>query len=343
MVYGAQSGTSQCWKRKLNRSERFAAQFGLNLPLVQGPMGGISGPRLVAAVADAGALGILPIWHLDLQRARAAIAETFDMTKRTFAVNIRADLHQQNHIACALDAGVTAFHLFWGDPAASMAAIRQGSGRMIATVSDADTTKAALDSGALALIAQGVEAGGHVFGSAPLDALLDEVLTLAGNTPVIAAGGLTDSGDVVNVLDQGAAGALLGTRFVATPESDAHEVYHRALISAQAEDTVRTCCFDISWPNAPHRVLRNSTYRRWEEAGMPAPGARPGEHASVATIAGRVEFPRYHAHPPTKAMTGDVEAMTLYAGTGVAKIASILPAAEIVREIGLALAQRPQR
>lgn len=327
----------------MNRSERFAAQFALHLPLVQGPMGGISGPRLVAAVAEAGALGILPIWHLDLQRARAAIDETFNSTRRTFAVNIRADLHQQDHIACALDAGVTAFHLFWGSPAASMVAIRRGRGRMIATVSDADTTKAALDSGALALIAQGGEAGGHVFGSAPLDTLLEEVLGLAGDTPVIAAGGLTDSSDVVEVLDQGAAGALLGTRFVATPESDAHEVYHRALIAAKADDTVRTCCFDISWPNAPHRVLRNSTYRIWEEAGMPSAGARPGEHESVATIAGRVEFPRYHAHPPTKAMTGDVEAMTLYAGTGVAKITSIRPAAEIIHEIGLALAQRPER
>lgn len=327
----------------MNHSERFAAQFGLELPLVQGPMGGISGPRLVSAVAEAGALGILPIWHLDLEKVRATIAGTFGATKRTFAVNIRADLNQQDHIACALDAGVTAFHLFWGDPAASMAAIRRWNARMIATVSDTDTTKAALDSGAVALIAQGVEAGGHVFGSTPLDALLEEVIALAGDTPVIAAGGLADSTDVLDVLDQGAAGALLGTRFVATPESDAHEVYHRALIAAHAEDTVRTCCFDISWPDAPHRVLRNSTYRMWEEAGMPAPGARPGEHESVATIAGRVELPRYHAHPPTSAMTGNVEALTLYAGTGVAKIKSILPAAEIVREIGLALAKRRQR
>ena len=327
----------------MNRTERFITQFALDLPIVQGPMGGISGPRLVAAVAEAGALGILPIWHLDLQRARTAIAETFASTQRTFAVNLRADLRQLDHIACAFDAGVTDFHLFWGDPAALMSAIRRGRGRMIATVSDADTTKAALDSGALALIAQGGEAGGHVFGSAPLNALLEEVLGLAGDTPVIAAGGLTDSSDVVDVLDQGAAGALLGTRFVATPESDAHEVYHRALIAAQAADTVRTCCFDISWPNAPHRVLRNSTYRIWENAGMPAAGARPGEHESVATIAGRAEFPRYHAHPPTKAMTGDVEAMTLYAGTGVTKITSIRSAAEIVHDIGLALAQHPRR
>ena len=141
----------------MNHSERFAAQFGLELPLVQGPMGGISGPRLVSAVAEAGALGILPIWHLDLEKVRAAIAGTFGATKRTFAVNIRADLNQQDHIACALDAGVTAFHLFWGDPAASMAAIRRWNARMIATVSDTDTTKAALDSGAVALIDRGLK------------------------------------------------------------------------------------------------------------------------------------------------------------------------------------------
>lgn len=326
----------------MNHGKRFAELFGLDLPLVQGPMAGISGPKLVSAVAEAGALGILPIWHLELENARSAIAGTCEATPRPFAVNIRADLYQLDHIACALDAGVTTIHLFWGDPAASMSVIRRGNARMIATVSDADSTKAALDSGAVALIAQGVEAGGHVFGSTPLETLLNEVIALAGDTPVIAAGGLADNTDVLEVLDQGAAGALLGTRFVATPESEAHEVYHRALIDARAEDTVRTCCFDISWPDAPHRALRNSTYRMWEAAGKPASGARPGEHEIVATIPGFGELPRYHPHPPTSAMTGNVEALTLYAGTGVAKIKSILPAAEIVREIGLALAKRHQ-
>lgn len=324
----------------MSGSEHFIALFDLEVPLVQGPMGGISGPRLVSAVAEAGALAILPIWYLDLPAARAAIAEARAATSRSFAVNIRADLDQGDHIACALDAGVTTIHLFWGDPASSMPMIRGRNARMIATVSDTDTAKAALDAGAGALIAQGVEAGGHVLGSTPLGLLLDEVMPLAGDTPVIAAGGLADSTDVLEVIDRGAAGALLGTRFVATPESDAHDIYRQALIDARAEDTARTCCFDISWPDAPHRVLRNSTLRRWEDAGMPAAGSRPGEGEIVAEIPGLGAVPRYHTSPPIGAMRGEVEALAQYAGTGVTKIRSIVSASEIVREIGSALAAR---
>jgi len=92
-------------------------------------------------------------------------------------------------IAAATDLGVGIVHLFWGDPAASMGAIRRGGARMIATVSDAATTRQALDAGAAALIAQGVEAGGHVLGSMPLKELLPLVVEMAGDvrSPRLAA------------------------------------------------------------------------------------------------------------------------------------------------------------
>ena len=134
----------------------FTRKFNLRVPIVQGPMGGVAGPELVAAVANAVGLGILPIWHQPAQMAARAIAETQALTDSAFGVNLRADLVQIEHIRTALDAGVSIIHLFWGDPSDSMGQIDAAGARMIATIGDAEAAKVALDAGASALIAQGV-------------------------------------------------------------------------------------------------------------------------------------------------------------------------------------------
>jgi NAD(P)H-dependent flavin oxidoreductase YrpB (nitropropane dioxygenase family) len=314
----------------------FMRAFHLTVPIVLAPMGGVAGPRLVAAAANAGALAILPIWFGSPAAATNAIARTRALTKKSFAVNLRADLAQHDLIAAAIDGGVSIIHLFWGDPAPSMPAIRRAGVRMIATVSDSDTTKAALDAGAVALIAQGVEAGGHVFGTTALAILIPRVFTeAAGTVPVAAAGGIMDADDVVRVLKLGASAAVLGTRLVATEESEAHADYKRALINARAGDTVLSTCFDGFWPNAAHRTLKNSTFRAWDGAGRPPAGARPGEGDIVMRIAGVVEVPRYHATTPTESMNGDCEPMALYAGTGVGNVMDIRPAGDVIKEIAI--------
>lgn len=317
----------------------FTRLFGLHYPIVQGPMGGVSGPGLVAAVANAGGLGVLPIWVFEEpEHAAYVVRETQSLTDRPFAVNLRADLVQLDHIHAALDAGVSIIHLFWGDPAPSMAPVRAGGARMIATVGDAGAARAAVDAGASALIAQGVEAGGHVLGETPLRDLLPSVIEVAGDVPVIAAGGLADADDVARVIAQGAAGALLGTRFAASEESDAHDEYKRLLMGAPEGATVRSLCFDLEWPDAPHRTLRNSTFAAWERAGFPAPGARPGEGDVVLRMPDGMELPRYSAYPPGRGMSGELEAAALYAGTGVDKVREVLPAGEIVRMLSSRLA-----
>jgi NAD(P)H-dependent flavin oxidoreductase YrpB (nitropropane dioxygenase family) len=315
----------------------FTRLFGLRQPIVQAPMGGVAGPSLVAAAANAGALGILPIWFLPPEQAPSLIAATRALTGEPFAVNVRADLVQLEHVSAALEAGVSTVHLFWGDPAASMAPIRAAGARMIATVWDADSAARAVDAGACALIAQGVEAGGHVRGTTPLAALLPIVREIAGDIPVAAAGGLVDGDDVARVLAHGADAAVLGTRLAASLESDAHDVYKRALIAAQGDATVLSTCFDGQWPDAPHRTLRNSTFTRWEAAGRPEPGARPGEGDVVLREQGLGEFHRYSVVPPTRESTGDCEAAALYAGMGVDRITDAPPVAEVIAAIVAAL------
>ncbi len=312
---------------------RFTRLFDLEVPLVQAPMGGVAGPQLVAAVADSGALGVLPIWYLPVADAVAVIRATQAETAKPFAVNVRADLVQLEHIAAALEAGVPVVHLFWGDPAPSMGPIRERGARMMATVWDRDSTRRALDAGAAALLAQGVEAGGHVIGTTPLAELVAMVRELAGDVPVAAAGGLADAGDVARVLAHGADAAALGTRFAATVESAAHDAYKQALIETGGDATVRSTCFDDMWPDAPHRTLQNSTFRMWDAAGRPAPGSRPGEGDVIFRGPHGQPVTRYSMALPTGDMTGDVEAGALYAGSAVGRIADLPAVADLVRTL----------
>jgi NAD(P)H-dependent flavin oxidoreductase YrpB (nitropropane dioxygenase family) len=138
---------------------------------------------------------------------------------------------------------------------------------------------------------------------------------------------------VARVLRLGAAGALLGTRFVASTESLAHEAYKLLLVESGADQSTLTLCFDLGWPNAAHRVLRNKTLDMWEAAGCPASGARPGEGDVLATMQGGRSLHRYESAPPLIGMTGSVTELCLYAGQGLDPITAIAPAAEIVRTL----------
>ncbi|MEM9841621.1 MAG: nitronate monooxygenase [Pseudomonadota bacterium] len=312
---------------------QFTHKFRINRPIAQGGMGGVAGPKLVAAVANAGGLGILPIWPQSPDAARASIEQTQSLTDRPFAVNLRADLQQIVLIETALAAGIKLFNLFWGDPAASMPTIAAGEGRLIATVGDLAAARHAVNVGAAALIAQGVEAGGHVLGETPCGALLDQLIKAALGVPIIAAGGLATAADVARVMAKGADAALLGTRFVVAEESTAHPAYKQAIIAAASGSTVRTTCFDGMWPDAPHRVIRNSTYEAWHAAGCPPEGERPGEGDPILTLRNNTHLPRYFVATPSDGMSGTIEASAMYAGTGLGAITAIEPAADIVADL----------
>jgi nitronate monooxygenase len=124
----------------------------------------------------------------------------------------------------------------------------------------------------------------------------------------------------------------MGTRFVASDESAAHDDYKARLTEALGEDTVLTDLFDVGWPDSPHRVLRNSTYERWEAAGRPPAGERPGEDDEVAS-----GILRYASNLPSTDVEGEAEAMAMYCGQGVGSISTVEPAAAIVERFAGAL------
>ena len=306
--------------------------LGIELPIVQAPMGGASNPRLAAAVSEAGGLGMLALsWHPP-QAMRAAIRETRALTDRPFGVNLVLAFPQEERFAICLEERVPVISFFWGDPAPFVRGAHEAGVVVTSTVASAAQAKAAAHASVDAVVAQGWEAGGHVLGEVATLPLTRAVVRAVGETPVIAAGGISDGAGLAAVLALGAGAAWIGTRFLATPEAGIHADYRARLLAADEAATVHTGLFDVGWPDAPHRVLRNSTVAAWEAAGRPASGARPGEGETVAT--GPLgPTPRYASSTPGPRTEGDIEALSLWAGQGVAGVTEVKPAGEVVGEI----------
>jgi nitronate monooxygenase len=303
-------------------------RLGVELPVVQAGMGGgIARHELAAAVSEAGGLGTIgtddaPVLERELQKARA-------LTGKPVAVNLLLPFATAAHwrVARQADAVVT----FWGRP------LRRSPGvwlHQCGSLQEALTARAA---GADGVIVQGVEAGGHVESVVGLLPLLVEVGS-AVSVPLIAAGGIADPAAARAALAAGAQAIAMGTRFVVSTECEAHPSYKSALVRAKGDETVLTDLFDIGWP-APHRVLRNSTFDRWEAAGRPPSGSRPGEGDQVARSACH-PVPRYAVNLPRVDVEGDIEAMAMYSGQGVGAIAAEEPAGEIVERFAYAALRR---
>jgi len=303
--------------------------LGIELPIVQAPVS--DSPALAAAVSNAGGLGMLQLSWFGLDEARAAIRETRRLTGRPFGVNLVLEWPQEERLELALEEGVPVVSLFWGDPAPSVGPVHEAGGLVLFTVGSAAQASRAADLGVDAVVAQGWEAGGHVWGEVSTLALVPAVVDAVTPLPVLAAGGIADGRGLAAALALGAAGVWVGTRFVGSEEAGVHPLYKRLLAQAAETDTVHSSLFDVGWPDAPHRALKNSTVRLWEEAGRPASGARPGEGEPVAARADGSPVPRYSSSPPRQGMTGDLEALALYAGQGAALVREVLPAGEIVR------------
>jgi nitronate monooxygenase len=283
--------------------------------------GGTGTPELAVAVSRAGGLGMLSsTFPLSLGDQLSWVQARTDRPVGVgfFAFDVAArteELELAARRARVVD-------VFWGDPdAAVVERIHAGGALAFWQVGSLGEALSAEEAGCDAVVAQGVEAGGHVRGTTPLLSLLDQVVPAVG-VPVVAAGGIASGAALAAALNAGAMAARVGTRFLATAESGAHPDYVAALLSATAHDTVHTTAFGEGWPDAPHRVLRCAKERAaaWADhvVGRCAYGDR---HWEVV---------RWSSQPPTLFTTGEVSAMAMYAGCGVGDITAVPPAAEIV-------------
>jgi nitronate monooxygenase len=307
--------------------------LGIEVPIIQAPIGTASNPQLVAAVSNAGRLGMLSVTWRDLDELRVLLRTTRSLTGRPFGVNLVIEWPMAGRLAICLEEGVRIVSFFWGDPTEYVPAVHDAGGVVLHTVGSSEEARHAANAEVDVVVAQGWEAGGHVRGQVSTLVLVPAVVDAIRPLPVVAAGGIADGRGLAAALMLGAAGVWLGTRFVASREAAVHPLYHERIIGATESDTVFCSLFDGGWPNAPHRVLRNSTVTNWEAAGRPEAGKRPGEGSAVAHFPDGRAIMRYDDLPPVRGLTGNVEALALYAGQSAGLVHRVEAAADIVRNI----------
>ncbi|MEU5060296.1 MULTISPECIES: nitronate monooxygenase [unclassified Streptomyces] len=304
-------------------------RLGVEVPIFQAPIGSAVSPELVAGVSNAGGLGMLALTWTPVEKIATVLGQVRELTERPFGANLVLDFPIADRLDACLEGGVPVISTFWGDPATCTARIHAADAFHVHAVGSPDEARHAADAGVDAVVAQGWEAGGHVRGLTATFPLVPAVVDAVSPLPVIAAGGIADGRGLAAALTLGAQAGWMGTRFLAAAEARTHDIYRRRVVDARAEEAQYTGCFDDGWPNAPHRSLRNSTLSSWEAAGSP-PSARPGEGDIIARDAEDTPYLRYQDAVPLAGMTGDVDAMALYAGQSAGLIRDILPAATIV-------------
>lgn len=306
---------------------------GIEAPVVLAPMGGAVTPTLAAAVSNAGGLGMLPLTWTPSDQIAGVVDETRGRTRLPFGVNLGLAWDQRERLAAVLAADVPIVSFFWGDASEVIGEARAAGVIVFVTVGAAEEARAAAAAGADVVVAQGWEAGGHVWGTVSTLALVPRVVDAVAPLPVVAAGGIADGRGFAAVLALGAAGAWVGTRFLSSAESAIHPDYRRRILAANESDTFYGTLFDRGWPDAPHRTLRNSTVEAWEQAGRPLSGSRPGEDDEPAARPDGSRINRYASSTPTSAMAGDIEPLPHWAGQGVGLVTRQEPAADIVESL----------
>ncbi len=302
-------------------------------PILSAPMAGAAGPDLVAAVCNAGGYGVIPLWGRSKDQVGTGIDEIRALTDRNFAVNLNLSFPYEDQLDMCIAKGVHAVSLFWGMKPSAIARAKAGGLIVLMSVGNAEEARTAADAGADVIVAQGWEAGGHVWGQVSTMALIPAVVD-AVDIPVVAAGGIADGRGMAAALMLGASGVWVGTRLLAASEATIHDVYRTRILQASEADTQWAHdLYDVGWPDAPHRALSNSTAREWVKAGCSKPGRRPNEQEQIGQRPNGDPVVRYQSYTPVPETSGNVEAMSLWAGQGVSLVREVSPAADIIEEI----------
>jgi nitronate monooxygenase len=318
-------------------------RLGVRLPVVQAGLGGgLAGAELAAAVSRAGGLGTVGIFapgrfETELRRARALAPE------RPLAANLLMPFVRPAHVQALISAGVDVAVLFWGFGRGVVERLRDAGVLVFHQVGTEDQARRALADGADGLIAQGVQAGGHLLAEHDTFTFLPLACALADGKPVLAAGGIHDAQGVRRALEAGAAGVACGTRFLLTEECAAHPLYKQRVLGA--ERTLETLLFSFGW-YARHRVVPNASTERW--CARRAAGPRTvalanrlseplGRRMPLSAPAPRMQMRCLPFYSPAPALAGMpdrlVEVTPLYAGECAREIAHVVPAAQAVAEL----------
>lgn len=322
-------------------SQYWGGILGLDTGIVQAPMGpDISGPALVAAVANAGGLGILRAPSQDRpDLLKKMVAATRQLTSKPFGVGVILAFPHGKSLKDIYAEKVGFLQISWGDfPKERVDEAHAAGVKVLHQVGSVEEALKAAEAGVDAIIAQGIEAGGHVQSQVGLLTILPAVVDAVKgyNIPVIAAGGIVDGRGYVAALALGAQGICMGTRFLVTTESYAHPLYKQKIVEVDdASSTEYTHVFGRArWPGAAHRVLKTPFFETWKnkiaadenEVGQPIIG-------STTIFENEEEVPRFSGKVPNLTTQGDVESMALYAGMGSVHIREVISAASVIKGV----------
>jgi nitronate monooxygenase len=243
--------------------------FGIVHPVVLAPMGGVAGGALAAAVSEGGGLGLIGGGRGDAAWLARECAAARAATSRPWGVGLLSWAIDRGTVDAVIAESPAAIMLAFGDPGPFADAVLAAGIPLLVQVTTMDEAKRALEVGANVVVAQGSEAGGHGGERATLP-FVPAVVDIAGNIPVLAAGGVADGRGLAAALMLGAAGAMIGTRFEATTEALLDAAEAKAIIAARAADTVRNRIVDIAlgadWPaRYTARTLRNAFIDAWRD------------------------------------------------------------------------------
>jgi len=264
--------------------------LGIEVPILQAGMAGCTTPELVAAVSNAGGLGIIGGRGMTADQLRNDIRRVRELTTRPFGVN---------HIVCLLDNAafevtiaqrVSVLSLAWGQSSDLTYRAHDAGLRVMHMVTSPEEAGQVASDGADVVVAQGYEGGGHVGHMSTLP-LVPQVVDAVGSVPVVAAGGIADGRGVAAVLMLGAQGALIGTRFLATHEARARGRSKDVILNALGSQTLASKFYDdvldIVWPGSVVRSIRHPLLDEWadrpQEWSLAAGQLRPDLEAALAS------------------------------------------------------------
>jgi NAD(P)H-dependent flavin oxidoreductase YrpB (nitropropane dioxygenase family) len=311
-------------------TNRLCELLGIRYPIIQAPMNWVSGADLVAAVSNAGGLGTLGPnagaktltgdVALTGERLRDQIRKVKGLTKNPFAVNIaigQGELRQyaQRWVEVVLEEGIPVAIVSAGSPVDYTKTLKDAGIKVLHAISTLTHAKKAEGVGVDAVICEGYEGGGHKGFTELTTFVLVPMVARAVKVPVVAGGGIADAKGVLAALALGADGVYMGTRFMASRESDSHEHVKEAVV--RAEDVCT-----ISIPKGMlSRDLKNSFTQKYLE--MREAGVSPKELNDFLS-----EFSQYRSQ-----VLGDAEGSEMACGQVAGLITSVISAAEIIQGV----------
>lgn len=304
-----------------------AAVLGTQVSLLQSGMGGVAGAELACAVSNAGAAGCFGGYKLVGEALSAVLERLAGGTDRPVGVNLipevvgPEELDRQVAQVLAETPDTVYMSLFGMPEDAVFERIAAAGRRTVVQVGTVEDGVHAAERGAV-VVAQGIEAGGHLLGTSQRDVLVAALRDRLPDACLVAAGGIGGPAEAGRALAAGADGVLLGTAFVVARESRAHGHFKSAVTAADASDTVITDAYEIGWPGRRHRVLATA---------VTADPGQPKKFIGRTVVEGKPYLvPRFSAAVPTEATSGRIEEMALYCGQSCSEVSAEAPASDVV-------------